>query len=366
MAKEDYYRLLGIRKDAPAEDIKKAYRKLARKYHPDVNPGDKQAEERFKKISEAYDVLSDPKKREVYDAYGTYSENIRPGAGGPGPGVDFTGFDFSSFGGSGFSDIFSQIFSGEQRNNRPQRGDDVEYQISIGFNEALKGLQTRITYARRDVCQICQGKGYEVEGRGRDCPNCQGSGKVAQSRGRMKFTTTCPQCGGSGQMGRKCHSCQGEGRIRVTENLEIKIPAGVQTGSRIRFAGKGDAGIQGAPPGDLYIVATVSPHSFFERVGDNIYCKIPITMTEAALGAKIEVPTVDGRAMLKVPPGTQNGQKFRLRERGAPSLRAPTRGDQFVEVRIMTPKVGDERSKEILRELARLNPENPRREIFDF
>ena len=167
-------------------------------------------------------------------------------------------------------------------------------------------------------------------------------------------------------MGRKCHSCQGEGRIRVTENLEIKIPAGVQTGSRIRFAGKGDAGIQGAPPGDLYIVATVSPHSFFERVGDNIYCKIPITMTEAALGAKIEVPTVDGRAMLKVPPGTQNGQKFRLRERGAPSLRAPTRGDQFVEVKIMTPKVGDERSKEILRELARLNPENPRREIFDF
>jgi molecular chaperone DnaJ len=366
MAKEDFYRLLGVHKDAPGEDIKKAYRKLARKYHPDVNPGDKHAEERFKKISEAYEVLSDPKKREVYDAYGTYSDNIRPGAGGPGPGVDFTGFDFSSFGGSGFSDIFSQFFSGEQRNSRPQRGDDVEYQISIGFNEALKGLQTRITYARRDLCQICHGKGYEVEGRGRDCPHCQGSGKVAQSRGRMKFTSTCPQCGGTGQIGKKCHSCQGEGRARVTENLEIKLPAGVQTGSRIRFAGKGDAGIQGAQPGDLYIVATVSPHSFFERVGDNIYCKVPITLTEAALGAKIEVPTVDGRAVLKVPPGTQNGQKFRLRERGAPSLRAPTRGDQFVEVKIMTPKVVDERSKEILRELARLNPENPRGEIFNF
>jgi molecular chaperone DnaJ len=366
MSQEDYYRVLGVSRDSSVNDIKKAYRKLARKYHPDVNPGDRHAEERFKKISEAYDVLSDPKKREVYDTYGSYSENFRPGTGARGPGVDFAGFDFSGFGGSGFSDIFSQFFHGGAQASQPQRGEDLEYQVSIGFFEALKGLQTRITYARRDTCQSCQGKGRGKEGRVQECNLCQGTGKITQTRGRMKFSTTCAQCGGSGHSSRACPACQGEGRVRTTENLEIKIPPGVQTGSRIRFAGKGDAGIEGAPPGDLYIVATVGAHPFFERVGDNIHCKVPITLTEAVLGAKIEVPTVDGRAVLKIPPGTQPGQKFRLRERGAPSLRAATRGDQFVEVRVVLPKIADERSKEILRELARLNPENPRSELNQF
>jgi molecular chaperone DnaJ len=366
MSNQDYYRLLGVGRDASAEEIKKAYRKLARKYHPDVNPGDKQAEERFKKISEAYDVLSDPKKREVYNAYGSYSDNFRPGAGGHAPGVDFSGFDFSGFGSTGFSDIFSQFFQGGARAPQPQRGEDLEYQVSIGFHEALKGLQTRITYARRDICSACNGKGQSVEGRTSECPLCQGTGRVTQTRGRMKFSVTCSQCGGTGKSGKQCPACRGEGRVQTTENLDIKIPAGVQTGSRIRFAGKGDAGIQGAPPGDLYIVASVGSHPFFERLGDNIYCKVPVTLTEAALGAKIEVPTVDGRAMLKIPPGTQHGQKFRLRERGAPSLRAATRGDQFVEVQVVLPKVADERSKEILRELARLNPSNPRSGLADF
>ena len=366
MSNEDYYRLLGVKRDASADEIKKAYRKLARKYHPDVNPGDKQAEERFKKISEAYDVLSDPKKRGVYDTYGTYSENFQPGSAPRGGGFDFAGFDFSNLGHSGFSDIFSQFFHGETSAPRPQKGEDLEYQISIGFDEALKGLQTRITYARKDVCPTCSGRGLASGGKERLCPSCQGSGKVEQAHGRMRFTSTCPQCGGSGQVGRQCTQCNGEGRVRKTENLEIKIPAGVQTGSRIRFAGKGDAGILGGPPGDLYIVSTVSPHPFFERVGDNIYCKVPVTVTEAALGAKIEVPTVDGKAMLKIPPGTQSGQKFRLREKGAPSLRAATRGDQFVEVKIVVPRVADERSKEILRELARLNPDNPRAEALHF
>jgi molecular chaperone DnaJ len=365
MSNEDFYRLLGVNRDASGEAIKKAYRKLARKYHPDVNPGDKSAEERFKKISEAYDVLSDPKKREVYDAYGSYSENFRPGAG-TNPNVDFAGFDFSGFGGSGFSDIFSQFFQGGARSSQPQRGEDLEYQVSIGFFEAIKGMQTRITYARRDTCNSCQGKGQTSEGRVQECSLCQGTGRVTQMRGRMKFTVACSQCGGTGRSGKECHVCQGEGRVRTSENLEIKIPPGVQTGSRIRFAGKGDAGVQGAPAGDLYIVTTVGTHPFFERLGDNIYCKVPITLTEAELGAKIEVPTVDGRAVLKIPPGTQPGQKFRLRERGAPSLLAATRGDQFVEVKVVLPKIGDERSKEILRELARLNPENPRSEIFNF
>ena len=366
MSNEDYYRLLGVNRNAAADEIKKAYRKLARKYHPDVNPGDKHAEERFKKISEAYDVLSDPKKREVFDAYGTYSDNLRGGGTGQGPGVDFAGFDFSGVGGSGFSDIFSQFFQGNARSSAPKKGEDLEYQVSMGFDEALRGLQTRITYARREICQACHGKGQSGEARARECGLCHGTGRMTQMKGRMKFTTTCTQCGGSGRAGKACETCHGDGRVSITDNLEIKIPPGVQSGSRIRFAGKGDAGVQGAPAGDLYIVTTVGSHPFFERTGDNVYCKVLITLTEATLGAKIEVPTVDGRAMLKIPPGTQHGQKFRLRERGFPSLRSATHGDQFVEVQVVLPRIGDERSKEILRELARLNPENPRQKLFNF
>jgi molecular chaperone DnaJ len=365
MNNEDYYGLLNVKRDASLNEIRKAYRKLARKYHPDVNPGDKQAEDRFKRISQAYDVLSDPKKREVYDTQGIYAENIPPGSSARQGGFDFAGFDFSNMGSSEFSDVF-QFFQGGQKTGRPQKGEDLEYQVSIGFYESLKGLQTRIAYGRKDVCLDCKGRGQTLGGRERICPSCKGSGKVKHSRGRMLFSSTCPQCGGSGEVGKQCGHCDGEGRIPKTENIEIKIPAGVQTGSRIRFAGRGNAGMQGAPPGDLYIITTVSPHSFFERIGDNIHCKVPITLTEAALGAKIEIPTVEGKAVLKIPPGTQNGQKFRLREKGAPSLRATTRGDQFVEVKIVVPKVADERSKEILRELARLNPANPRNEIFKF
>ena len=366
MANEDYYKILGVSRKASADAIKKAYRKLARKHHPDVNPGDKHAEERFKKISEANEVLSDPKKREVYDTYGTYSDNIRSATGPQGPQVDFEGFDFSNLGGSGFGDIFSQLFGGNRTTNRAQKGDDLEYQVSISFNDALKGLQTRISYTRREVCSSCQGKGVRGDGKSQECPYCHGTGKINQQRGKMRFMTPCPQCGGTGSSATNCPDCHGEGRKPVSESLEIKIPAGVQTGSRIRFAGRGDAGMYGGPAGDLYIVTTVSGHPFFERIGDNIYCKIPITLTEAALGAKIEVPTLEGRAVLKIPPGTQNGQKFRLREKGAPSLRAPINGDQFVEVRVLTPKLADERSKELLRELARLNPENPRVGMFGY
>jgi molecular chaperone DnaJ len=364
MSNEDYYRLLNVKRNASEDEIKKAYRKLARKYHPDVNPGDKQAEERFKKISQAYEVLGDSKKREIYDNYGTYSENFQPGPSSRGTGFDFSGFDFSNMGRTGFSDIFSQMFTGAAKPSGPQKGEDLEYQISIGFSEALKGLQTHISYARKEVCSACNGRGQTASGRDRACPTCKGSGKVGQQHGKLQFSSVCPQCGGTGEGGKRCSQCGGEGRVSKTEQMEIKIPAGVQTGSRIRFAAKGNAGIQGGPPGDLYIVATVATHSFFERIGDNIYCKVPITVTEAALGAKIEVPTVEGRAVLKIPPGTQSGQKFRLREKGAPSLRAATRGDQFVEVKIVVPRVADERSKEVLRELARLNPENPRKDIF--
>jgi molecular chaperone DnaJ len=365
MASEDYYKILNVPRGASADEIKKAYRKLARKYHPDVNPGSKQAEERFKRISEAYEVLSDPKKREIYDAYGTYSESFQGGGPGRGgPKVDFSRFDFSGFGGTSFSDIFSQFFRNEPTAPQSRKGEDLEYQISISFADALMGVQTPINYSRKESCPSCQGRGQAAGTKEQVCTACRGSGQIDQGHGRLRFNTPCPQCGGSGRLGRACGPCGGEGRIQKTESLEIRIPPGVQNGSRIRFAGKGNAGTQNAPPGDLHIITTVAAHPFFERIGDNIYCKIPITVTEAALGAKIEVPTVDGRAVLKIPPGTQSGQKFRLREKGAPSLRAATRGDQFVEVRVVVPHVADERSKELLRELARLNPEDPRGGMF--
>ena len=358
MNRQDFYKTLGVGRGASLDDIRKSYRKLARKYHPDVNPGDRAAEERFKKISEAYEVLSDPKKREVYDAYGAYSENFRPrpGAGG---GFDFSGFDFSDLGSSAFSDVFSRMFQGGPEPARPQ-GRDLEYQISMSFEDALNGLRTQIAYDRMEICRSCRGSGQASAARAGTCPLCRGTGKLDQMRGRARLTAHCHRCGGTGRNSRQCASCSGQGRTGSPSRLEVRIPAGVQNGSRIRFAGKGEAGLGGAPSGDLYVVAKVTPHPFFERKGDNIYCRVPVTVTEAALGAKIQVPTVDGRSLLKIPPGTQGGQKFRLRGKGAPSLRAARRGDQFVEVRVVVPKIADERSKELLRELAQLNPADPR------
>lgn len=358
MNRQDFYKTLGVGREASLDDIRKSYRKLARKYHPDVNPGDRSAEERFKKISEAHEVLSDPKKREVYDAYGAYSENFRPrpGAGG---GFDFSGFDFSDLGSSGFSDVFSRMFQGGSEPVSPQ-GRDLEYQISMSFEDALKGLRTQIAYDRMEICRSCRGSGQLSTAGAGPCALCRGTGKLDQMRGRARLTTHCHRCGGTGRNSRQCSSCSGQGRTGSPSRLEVRIPAGVQNGSRIRFAGKGDAGLGGAPAGDLYVVAKVTSHPFFERKGDNIYCRVPVTVTEAALGAKIQVPTVDGRSLLKIPPGTQGGQKFRLRGKGAPSLRAARRGDQFVEVRVVVPKIADERSKELLRELAQLNPADPR------
>lgn len=358
MNRQNFYKTLGVSRGASLDDIRTSYRRLARQYHPDVNPGDRAAEERFKKISEAYEVLSDPKKREVYDAYGSYSENYRTRQGGGG-GFDFSGFDFSDFGRSGFSDIFSRMF--QDRPEPPQsQGRDLEYQISMSFHDALKGLRTQIAYDRRELCRSCRGSGQASTGQAGSCPLCRGTGKLAQMRGRTRLLADCHRCGGTGRIRQQCPSCSGHGRTSNSTKLEVKIPAGVQNGSRIRFAGKGEAGLGGAPSGDLYVVAKVTPHPFFERKGDNIYCKVPVTVTEAALGAKIQVPTVDGQSLLKIPPGTQAGQKFRLRGKGAQSLRAARRGDQFVEVRVVVPRIADERSKELLRELAQLNPADPR------
>jgi molecular chaperone DnaJ len=384
MAKEkDHYQTLGVKRDASADEIRKAYRRLARKYHPDLNPGDKSAEERFKQTQEAYDLLSDPKKRKMYDQYGFYSESGFPGASEaqqPGGGFGFGGFDFSdafrgagqgagpgagaAYGGSegNFSDLFSQFYGARrsaQQQKSPEKGADLEYALSIDFWQAIKGTQIRLSIQRLDSCGTCHGSG-QAGGGTTTCTQCQGSGNVTQTAGAMKFSLTCPRCGGTGRTQHPCPTCRGEGRVAVDETVEVRIPAGAAEGSRLRVAGKGNAGTLGSPPGDLYITVRVEPHPLFDREGDDIHIKIPVSVAEAGLGAKIEVPTVDGRALLKIPQGTQNGQKFRLREKGVHNARKNKRGDQFVEIAIEAPDVRDERVRELLKELSRADSHDPR------
>ena len=409
--KKDYYEILGVKKSASADDIRKAFRKLARKYHPDVNPGDKSAEEKFKALSEANDVLSDPKKRKIYDQVGFYSDNIDPataeayaraGAGGgvdagggfPGgfPGgaqdssrgvpFDFDGFDFSDLidnaqrgrkrggggGGSGFRDIFGSIFGGGQGAGRaaeegPEPGTDLEYQVNVPFWTAIRGGVMRLNITRQDVCSNCHGQGF-LEAPGK-CPECNGTGQITQTGGRMKFNVQCPRCHGTGKNLTTCPTCHGVGTVSKTEPLEVRIKAGTRDGQRIRVPGKGNAGAHGGPAGDLYAIIRTEEHPTFHRDGDDIYLTVPVSATEAALGAKIEVPTIDGRALLKIPPGTQSGQKLRLREKGVPSAtKEGMRGDEIVEIKVTVPMPRDERTKELLRELAKLNPEDPRAELW--
>ncbi len=370
--KEDYYAVLGISRTAKDPDIKKAYRRLARKNHPDVNPGDKSAEERFKKIQQAYEVLSDPKKRSMYDQYGFYSDNFKepPSGGAPNRGFqgfpNFSGMDFSESGQSSFKDVFSELFgggSGRGKTSGPAKGEDLEHHLNISFHESIKGLSTRMALSHTAACSSCDGSGLDRSAGQKTCPRCQGSGQEGKSHGFMRFSSPCRVCGGSGKTGGKCLSCGGSGASAVQESITVRIPPGAGNGFRMRVPGKGNAGRSGGPPGDLYLIITVRPHDFFRREGNDIVCTVPITITEAALGTKLEVPSIDGKALLRIPPGTQSGQKFRLRGKGAPSLRGDLPGNQIVEVRVVVPKIADERSKEILRELARLNPENPRTSI---
>jgi molecular chaperone DnaJ len=392
--KHDYYETLKVPHGASADEVRKSYRKLARKYHPDLNPGDKAAEERFKNVQEAYDILSDPKKREMYDQFGFYSENGFPSANpGPGagaqqpPNMDFGGFDFTDYfsrgaggpagtgssgprakesGGGGFKDIFSQFFRGggeEEEPTQAEKGADLEYALSIDFWQAIRGTQASINVTRHEVCPTCHGLGNNSAGSS-TCPECSGSGHVTQMAGAMKFNLTCPRCGGKGRLNKTCPTCHGDGRVAKTEVVEVRIPAGAQNGSRLRVAGKGNAGTMGAPAGDLYITTRVTPHPLFNREGDNILLRVPVSVTEAGLGAKIEVPTIEGKAILKVPPGTQNGQKFRMREKGVFNARKNQRGDQIVEVGIQAPQVNDEETRDLLRKLAELHPEDPRAELW--
>ncbi|MBL8123154.1 MAG: molecular chaperone DnaJ [Pyrinomonadaceae bacterium] len=384
MAKKDYYQILGVKKDAKADEIKKAYRRLARKYHPDVNPNDKAAEDKFKEVQEAYDVLSDDKKRKVFDKFGYFNENLDPdapfgagaraGASGA-PGFDFSGFDFSGTSGAGsgssFRDIFSDLFGGsggagtraqpEPPRAMPKKGRDIEIPLALSFEESFSGLTTNITVNRSEQCSRCQGAG-DTGGPVVACTTCKGTGQVMKAGGRLQFAQDCADCAGTGRRRTPCSLCNGKGTTPKSEQVKVRIPAGVDTGSRVRIPKKGHGGRLGAEPGDLFIVTNVGKHPFFTRKGDNIYVTVPVSVPEAALGAKIEVPTVEGKAQLKIPAHTESGQKFRLRERGFPSLRNPTlRGDQFVEVKITLPRVLSEETKEVLRQFEKLNSENPRK-----
>ena len=321
MAKQDYYELLGVAKGASADEIKKAYRKMAMQYHPDRNQGDKEAEHKFKEISEAYEVLKDEQKRAAYDRFGHGAfEGGRGGFGG-GAGGGFGGFDF---GGGGFADIFDEMF-GEFMGGRrggggaaSGRGQDLRYNMEIGLEEAFKGTQANVRVPTSVQCDGCNGSGAAAGTQPITCPTCQGHGKIRAQQGFFTIERTCPGCHGQGRVIKDaCKTCGGAGRLRKEKTLQVNIPAGVEDGTRIRLAGEGEAGLRGAPPGDLYIFLAIAPHPIFQRDGANIHCRVPIPMTTAALGGTVEVPTIEGsRTKVTVPPGTQSGHQFRIKSKG--------------------------------------------------
>ncbi len=351
MIEKDYYEILGVARTATQEEIKKAYRKMALKYHPDRNPDDKEAEDKFKEASEAYEVLSDPEKRQIYDQFG--HEGLR--------GTGFTGFRgfedvFASFG-----DIFGEFFGfGGRTQTGPARGDDLRYDLRITFEEAAFGKEVELEIPRTTPCETCGGTGAKPGTHPITCPTCGGRGQITRSQGFFSVRTTCPTCQGTGQIiPEPCPTCQGTGRVRKKRKVSLKIPPGVDTGSRLRLRGEGEAGERGGPPGDLYVVIHVEEHDFFEREGDDIYCTVPISFTTAALGGKVEVPTLDGSEFIQIKKGTQSGEIFRLKGKGMPRLRGYGRGDEIIQVVVQVPKKLTKRQEELLREFAKLEGESP-------
>jgi len=350
LAKRDYYEVLGVNRNASETEIKKAYRKLALKHHPDKNPGDKEAEEVFKEASEAYAVLSDSQKRAQYDQFG------HAGMNGGGFSEGFGGFG----GGSPFEDIFGDIFGdifsggGGARRGRGRRGDDLRYNLTITFEEAAFGHETNIEVPRHQTCSTCSGSGSRPGSQPVTCPTCRGAGQVRHQQGFFSLTRPCPDCGGEGRIIKDpCPDCRGTGRVREKRSLSIKIPAGVETGNRLKLSGEGEAGAQGGPPGDLYVVITVKDHPIFQRDGRDVICEVPISFPQAALGHELEVPTLEGKVKLKIPAGTQSGKVLRLPGKGIPSLQGYGRGDQLVVVRVETPSRMTARQRELLEEFAR-------------
>lgn len=367
MAK-DYYEVLGVSRSATVTEIKKAYRRLARKYHPDLNPGNKGAEAKFKEIQEAYSVLTDAKKRAQYDQFGFAGEVPPEGAGPRGRPAGFEGFDFSAYGTSQFKDFFENLFGGGAGGRAEavaaERGDDLNYSMSLGFEDAVNGVQTRIRLTRLVPCPACGGRGSVSAGGAKACPSCGGTGRGVAQRGFMKFSTACASCAGKGTVpGEPCRACGGNAVVQKTEQVSVRIPAGVDSGSRVRIPGKGNAGRDGGPTGDLYIQIEVAPHRFFRREGPNIALKLPITVPEATLGAKISVPTICGPTVIRIPPGTRSGQKFRLKDKGAPVPGKKARGDEVVEVTIVPPPFADQRVRELMKELEKVSGPDPRADL---
>lgn len=347
MSKRDYYDVLGIEKGASKDEIKKAYRKLARTYHPDVNK-EADAEEKFKEAKEAYEVLSEDQKRAQYDQFG------HAGAGGQG----FGGFGGGAEDFGGFGDIFDMFFGGGGRSrdpNAPRQGADLQYQVTLKFEEAIFGKELDINIPREEDCDTCNGTGGKPGTKPETCTHCHGSGQLNQEQntpfGRVVNRRVCPYCGGKGQtIKEKCSTCNGNGRVKKSRKIHVSIPAGIDEGQQIRVSGKGEDGINGGPPGDLYVVISVRSDDYFEREGDHIYCELPLTFTQAALGDEVEVPTVHGKVKLKVPAGTQSGKTFRLKGKGVQNVRGRGQGDQHIQVRIITPTKLTDKQKELLRE----------------
>ncbi len=360
----DFYIVLGLDREATLNEIKRAYKRLARKYHPDINPGDRMASTQFRQIAEAYETLSDPDRRRSYDTIGPAGRVPEPAAFG------FEGFDFSATvsgaAASTFGELFADVLSQRARQTEegtPERGADLHQSIALSFEDAMRGGQRQIVVTRQEHCRACGGSG-RLETPERRCLHCHGAGLVKSARGHMVFSKPCAHCRGTGrQVDTRCPDCGGHQMETRTEPLTINVPAGLGDGARIRVPGKGHAGPNGGEYGDLNIAVNVEPHPLFRREGDDLHIVVPIAVHEAALGAKLDVPSIDGRARLRVPPGTQSGQKFRVRERGVPSARDGRRGDLVVEVRLVLPRMLDERSKELLREFGRINDEDVRKEL---
>jgi molecular chaperone DnaJ len=350
MSKRDYYEVLGVNKDASDEDIKKAYRRLAMKHHPDRNPDNPKAEEHFKEAKEAYEILSDSGKRAAYDQYGHAGVDQSMRGGGAG----FEGF--SGGFADAFGDIFGDIFGGGGRRSNVYRGADLRYNLEISLEEAARGTETKIRIPTMVECETCHGSGAKPGTQPVTCPTCAGHGQVRMQQGFFSIQQTCPNCHGSGKVVQSpCPSCQGAGRIKQHKTLSVKIPAGVDEGDRIRLSGEGEAGVNGGPPGDLYVVIQIKSHPVFQRDHNDLHCEMPVSFTTAALGGEIEIPTLDGSAKIKIPAETQSGKVFRLRGKGIKGVRSNSYGDLMCHVVVETPVNLTERQKELLRELEEIN-----------
>ena len=349
MSKRDYYEVLGVQRTADEAELKQAYRAIALRDHPDRNPDDPEAEERFKEASEAYAVLSEPQKRQAYDQFGFGSV---PGAGGPGGGFDFA--EFGSFG-DAFNDLFGDLFGARQgqRRTRGQRGADLRYNLEIELTDVLVGRNVQIKLPKMRICGTCSGSGTRPGTSPETCERCRGSGQMVLQQGFFRISRPCDACGGVGEVVRsRCSECRGSGRLEGEQTLEVRVPPGVDDGTRLRLSGEGEAGVSGGPPGDLYVVLSARRHPLFERSGSDLVCQVPISFVQAALGDEIEAPTLEGVVSLKIPAATQSGKTFRLRGKGLPSLRSAARGDQIVEIFVETPSKLTRRQRELLEEFA--------------